>query len=66
MLGVDASELAVEQARENAKLNGLEDRVQFTCADVFELLPQLDFLSSARLHLVVLMVLCVASWNAVL
>ena len=42
VLGVDASELAVEQARENAKLNGLEDRVQFTCADVFELLPQLE------------------------
>ena len=42
VLGVDASELAVEQARENAKLNGLEDRVQFTCADVFELLPELE------------------------
>lgn len=42
VLGVDASELAVEQARENARLNGLEDRVQFTCADVFELLPQLE------------------------
>ena len=42
VLGVDASELAVEQARENARLNGLEDRVQFTCADVFELLPDLE------------------------
>ena len=42
VLGVDASELAVEQARENARLNGLENRVQFTCADVFELLPQLE------------------------
>ena len=42
VLGVDASELAVEQARENARLNGLEDRVQFTCADVFELLPELE------------------------
>ncbi len=42
VLGVDASELAVEQARENAGLNGLEDRVQFTCADVFELLPELE------------------------
>ena len=42
VLGVDASELAVEQARENAKLNGLEERVQFTCADVFELLPKLE------------------------
>src|SRR5699024_6098038 len=42
VLGVDASELAVEQARENAKLNHLEDRVQFQCADVFDLLPKLE------------------------
>ena len=41
VLGVDASELAVKQAEENAKLNGLEDRVKFTCADVFDLLPGL-------------------------
>lgn len=40
--GVDASELAVAQARENAKLNHLEDRVEFLCADVFELLPKLE------------------------
>lgn len=42
VLGVDASLLAVEQARENARLNHLEDRVQFQCADVFELLPELE------------------------
>lgn len=42
VLGVDASELAVNQARENAVLNGVEDRVKFQCADVFELLPQLE------------------------
>lgn len=42
VLGVDASELAVNQARENAILNGVEDRVKFQCADVFELLPQLE------------------------
>ncbi len=42
VLGVDASELAVNQARENAVLNGVEDRVQFQCADVFELLPKLE------------------------
>lgn len=40
--GVDASELAVEQARENAALNGLSDRVEFLCEDVFELLPRLE------------------------
>ena len=40
--GVDASELAVHQANENAKLNGLEDRVKFICEDVFELLPELE------------------------
>ena len=42
VLGVDASELAVNQARENAKLNGLEDIVHFQCADVFDLLPELE------------------------
>ena len=39
VLGVDASELGVAQARENAALNGLSDRVEFLCADVFALLP---------------------------
>ena len=42
VLGVDASELAVSQARENAKLNGLENIVHFQCADVFDLLPELE------------------------
>lgn len=42
VLGVDASQLAVEQAIENAALNGLQDRVRFQCADVFELLPRLE------------------------
>lgn len=42
VLGVDASQLAVDQAEENARLNGLEDRVKFRCADVFELLPELE------------------------
>ena len=42
VLGVDASQLAVEQARENARLNGLEERVRFECEDVFELLPRLE------------------------
>ena len=42
VLGVDASDLGIEQARENAALNQLEDRVQFQCADVFDLLPRLE------------------------
>ena len=40
--GVDASELGVAQARENAELNGLSDRVEFICEDVFDLLPRLE------------------------
>lgn len=42
VLGVDASQLAVEQAEKNARLNCLEDRVKFLCEDVFELLPRLE------------------------
>jgi len=41
VLGVDISELGVEQARKNAKLNGLEEVVKFQCCDVFDLLPEL-------------------------
>ena len=40
--GVDASQLAVDQATANAKLNGLEDKVKFICEDVFDLLPALE------------------------
>lgn len=42
VLGVDASESGIAQARLNAQLNGLEDKVQFVCRDVFELLPELE------------------------
>jgi len=42
VIGVDASDLGCRQAEENAKLNGLEDTVSFVCADVFELLPELE------------------------
>lgn len=41
VLGVDISELGVEQARKNAKLNGLDEVVKFQCCDVFDLLPEL-------------------------
>lgn len=42
VIGVDASELGVMQAAENAALNNLSDTVSFKCADVFELLPKLE------------------------
>ena len=42
VLGVDASETGILQAEANARLNGLEDRVKFRTADVFELLPELE------------------------
>ena len=42
VLGVDASELGITQARENAELNGVSETASFLCADVFELLPELE------------------------
>ena len=42
VIGVDASDLGVAQATENASLNGLSDRVKFITADVFDLLPEYE------------------------
>ena len=42
VLGVDASQLGVDQATRNVQLNGMEDRVRFECHDVFDLLPDLE------------------------
>ena len=42
VLGVDASQTGIDMAEENARLNGLQDQVHFTCADVFDLLPRLE------------------------
>ncbi len=53
VLGVDASDLAIRQARENAALNGLSSTVSFQCADVFDLLPALEK-EGKRFDLVVL------------
>ncbi|HBN57647.1 MAG TPA: rRNA large subunit methyltransferase I [Lachnospiraceae bacterium] len=53
VLGVDASDVGCRQAEENARLNGFEDRVSFRCADVFELLPQLEH-SGQRYDVVIL------------
>ena len=38
---VDVSQAAVDLARGNAALNGMTERIDFVCADVFDLLPQL-------------------------
>ena len=42
VLSVDASELAIDQAKENVVLNGLSDRMTCEVWDVFELLPKLE------------------------
>ena len=42
VIGVDASELGVAQARENAELNGVSGTASFVCADVFDLLPKME------------------------
>ncbi|MBQ9252108.1 MAG: class I SAM-dependent rRNA methyltransferase [Clostridia bacterium] len=40
VIGVDISEFACQFAEENAKLNGLEDRVHFVTANAFDLLAE--------------------------
>jgi len=42
VLGIDASEIAILQAKENAILNQLDQTVHFQCADVFDVLPKLE------------------------
>ena len=39
---MDVSESAVKMARANARRNGLEDRMDFLCENVFDLLPRLE------------------------
>ncbi len=39
VIGLDSSELAINQARRNAQLNKLEDTVSFLVTDVFDQLP---------------------------
>lgn len=38
---VDISDAAIEMTKNNAKLNGLTDNMQFTCANVFDLLTEM-------------------------
>ena len=51
---VDVSASAIEMAKANARRNGLEDRMDFVVADVFELLPQLKAQGGAPYDLIIL------------
>ncbi len=51
---VDVSEDALTSARENARLNGLEDRLSFVCRDVFELLTELSGAGKADYDFIIL------------
>lgn len=51
---VDVSDLAVEQTRRNARLNGVEDAMGFTAANVFDLLPQLEGSREERYDFIIL------------
>ncbi len=53
--GVDASQTAIDQAKENAALNGLPlgEKLTFTCEDVFDLLPRLEQ-EGARFDVIIL------------
>lgn len=42
VLSVDISESAVEMAQKNAKVNGLDGKVEYLAANVFDLLPKLS------------------------
>ena len=51
---VDVSETAAEMARRNAARNGLSEKIDVVCADVFELLPRLCAESRGAYDLVIL------------
>ena len=51
---VDISESAVKLAKENAERNGLQDRVDFLAADVFDLLPKLAATGQKPYDLIIL------------
>ena len=51
---VDVSQNAVDMARHNAEINGLDDRMDFVCGDVFELLPELAKHSEFKYDLIIL------------
>ncbi len=51
---VDISDMAVQMARENALHNGMQDRMDFMTADVFELLPELASKGQKRYDFIIL------------
>lgn len=51
VVAVDVSQMALDQAYENAKLNHLEDRMSFVKADVFDYLDECE---SGRFDIIVL------------
>ena len=51
---VDVSASAIAMARENARRNGLEERMDFVTADVFELLPALKEAGGAPYDFIIL------------
>ena len=51
---VDISETAVEMARSNARRNGLDGRMDFLAADVFDLLPELEAKGSKPYDFIIL------------
>ncbi len=51
---VDISQRAVDQAHANAELNNVTDRMSFTCANVFELLTELEQARSTDYDFIIL------------
>lgn len=51
---VDVSEEAIEMTKRNTELNGLSDNMQFTCANVFDLLTELYRTGSSPYDLIIL------------
>ena len=51
---VDVSQAAVEMARQNALRNGLAEKMDFLCADVFDLLPELEAAGGKPYDLIIL------------
>lgn len=51
---VDISETAIEMTKNNAKLNGLTEKMQFTCANVFDLLTDMYRSGNSPYDLIIL------------